>query len=82
MTDFDLKTAVLVFLAYFVIDVLYALYIIAVGKKQAGLAACMTSGIYTLAALGVMTYSRNPIYVLPLALGAFLGTYVVVKFKS
>lgn len=82
MNDFDIKTAALVFAAYFVIDVLYAFYIIAVNKKQAGVAACMTSGIYTLAALGVMTYSRNPIYVLPLAVGAFLGTYVVVRFKS
>jgi len=82
MKDFDLQTAFTIFCVYVVIDVLYAWYIIAVNNRQPVVAATMTSGIYTLAALGVMTYSRNPVYILPLAAGAFLGTYLVVKFKK
>jgi hypothetical protein len=82
LPDFDPVTAVTIFFVYVVIDMLYAWYIIAVNKRQPVIAAMMTSGIYTLAALGVMTYSRNPVYILPLATGAFLGTYLVVKFKK
>jgi len=81
MTEFDFRTAALVFFAYFVIDVMYALYVIAVGKKRAFSAAVMTSAICVINALGVMTYSRNSMYILPLAAGAFLGTYAAVKLK-
>lgn len=82
MSNFDWRIAALVFLVYFILDVFYAIYVIAVNKKQAALAATMTSGIYTFGALGIMTYLNNPIYIAPLAAGAFLGTYVIVKFKS
>lgn len=82
MNDFDPKTALMIFSVYVVIDMLYAWYIIAVSKKQPIIAAFTGSGIYTLAALGVMTYSKNPLYIAPLAAGAFLGTYIVVKFKA
>lgn len=82
MRDFNLVTAGIVFVTYFLIDILYAFYVIYVGKRDAMRSALASSALYSLAAYGVITYSRNIMYVLPLAAGAFLGTYVIVKFKK
>jgi hypothetical protein len=82
MGDFNLGTAGIVFVTYFLIDILYAFYVIYVGKRDAVRSALASSALYSLAAYGVITYSRNIAYVVPLALGAFLGTYVIVKFKK
>ena len=80
--DFSPVTAALVFATYVVIDVLYAAYIIAVGDRRAVRAAALSSVIYSLLAFGVVTYSENPAYVVPLAAGAFLGTFITVRWKQ
>lgn len=80
--DFSSATAATLFVTYLVIDVLYALYIIAVDRRQALAAACLTSIIYSLLAFGVITYSKNPLYLLPIAGGAFVGTFLTVTFKK
>ena len=82
MTDFSWYTAGLIFITYVLIDVLDAWYIIAVGKRQEMQAAVASSLLYSLAAYGVITYSRNVTYIAFLAAGAFLGTYIIVKLKK
>jgi hypothetical protein len=82
MPDFSWVVAATVFVTYFLIDILYAFYVIYVGKRAAVRAAISSSLLYSLAAYGVITYSQNIIYVIPLAIGAFLGTYVVVKYMK
>ena len=82
MRDFNWAIAATVFVTYFLIDILYAFYVIYVGKRAAFKAAVSSSLLYSLAAYGVITYSKNIIYVIPLAVGAFLGTYVVVKYMK
>lgn len=82
MPDFHWGVALVVFLTYVLIDILYAFYVIYVGKRDALKAALSSSALYSLAAYGVITYSRNIVYVIPLALGAFLGTYLVVKYMK
>lgn len=77
--DFSWLTATAVFVTYVVIDVLYAMYVLSVGRHQPLRAAAISSLLYTLLAWGVLTYSANAIYLVPLALGAFVGTYVTVK---
>jgi hypothetical protein len=82
MPEFSWATAATVFVTYILIDILYAWYIIAVGRRQAVQSAIASSLLYSLAAYGVLTYSRNVVYIAFLAAGAFLGTYFVVKFKK
>lgn len=82
MNEFSWTTAALIFFTYVLIDILYAWYVIAVGKRQAGVAAVSSSLLYSLAAYGVLTYSKNITYIAFLAAGAFLGTYIVVKLKK
>lgn len=80
-TDFSPVTAAIVFVTYVVVDVLYAAYIIAVGDRRAVRAAALSSVIYSLLAFGVVTYAKNVAYVVPLAAGAFVGTYITVKWR-
>jgi len=81
-SDFDIKTAFFIFFTYVLIDVLYALYIIFVEKRQAFYSAVVSSLIYSLGALGILSFSKNLLYIIPLAAGAFLGTYVTVLIKK
>jgi hypothetical protein len=37
--------------------------------------------IYGLLAYGVVTFSKNIMYLVPLAAGAFVGTYITVKWR-
>jgi uncharacterized BrkB/YihY/UPF0761 family membrane protein len=82
MDDFSYLTAASIFATYVVIDMLYAWYIMSVNKKRALTAAFLTAIIYSLLAFGVVSYSKNIYYLIPLASGAFTGTYLMVKFKE
>ena len=79
-SDFSGFTALTVFATYVIIDMLYACYIICVGARKAVTAAFLTACIYSLLAYGVVSYSKNILYLVPLASGAFLGTFLTVKF--
>ena len=81
MTKFSWATAALIFITYVLIDMMYAWYVICVGKRQATTAALLTAAIYSLLAYGVVSYSQNIFYLIPLATGAFTGTYLMVRFK-
>ena len=82
MNDFSWINAIAIFAAYFAIDMMYALYIICVNRRQAMSAALLTAAIYSLLAFGVVSYSKNILYLIPLASGAFFGTFITVKLKK
>lgn len=82
MSEFSWTQATLVFAVYVVFDILYALYVLCVARKQAIRASAISSALYSLGAYGVMTYLENPLYLVPLALGAFLGTFLAVRYMG
>jgi hypothetical protein len=82
VADFDWLLAAGVFIAYFVVDALYAYYTLSVTRHQAGRAATAGSAMYFLMAFGVINYTQNYLYVVPLVLGSWLGTYVIVKYEK
>lgn len=82
MGDFNWLTALTVFVVYVVFDILYALYVICVSRKQALAASFTGAALYSLGAVGVMSYTHNALYLIPLSLGAFAGTYIAVKYMS
>ena len=82
MNDFSWTTAAMIFVTYVAIDMLYAWYVICVGERRAYTAAMLTSVIYSLLAFGVVSYSKNIFYLIPLASGAFIGTFVMVRLKK
>lgn len=78
--NFNWMTAGLVFVIYVVLNILYALYVICVSKKQALAASFISSALSSLGAYGIISYLHNPLYILPLAIGAFIGAYIAVKY--
>lgn len=81
MNDFSWVTAGLILIVYIVVDMLYAYYIIQVEQRNPMKAAIVSSVLYSLLAYGVVSYSRNILYLFPLATGAFIGTYLTVWWK-
>lgn len=80
MKDFNLLLGLGVFAAYVLVDGLYAYYTMAVVKRDAISAATTGAAMHFLLALGVISYVKNYAYIVPLALGSWLGTYIVVRF--
>lgn len=78
--SFDIKIAVVVFVAYLVVDAMYAYYTITVIKKRPIASATTGALMHFLIAFGVLNYVQNYLYIIPLALGSWVGTYMVVKW--
>lgn len=60
----------------------YAYYIICIENKQNLMSSLMAGLVTSLAAFGVVSFSKNMFYVIPLFLGAFSGTYFTMKIKQ
>lgn len=74
--------ALLVFAAYVLIDGMYAYYTIAVTKRRPVASATVGSLMHFLIAFGVLNYVQNYLYLIPLALGSWVGTYVIVSLDK
>lgn len=79
---FEFKTAIILFLTYTLIDILYAAYVICVNKLQPIKAATCSMIIYCLLSYGVISYSQNIWYIIPLAMGAWLGSFLTVYHEK
>jgi hypothetical protein len=79
--SFDFKIAAIVFVVYLLIDAMCAYYVLAVTKKKPFVSASVGSLMHFLIAFGVLSYVQNYFYVVPLALGSWIGTYIVVKHE-
>lgn len=77
---FDFKIAFIVFVAYLLVDAMYAYYTITVTKKKPFISASVGAVMHFLIAFGVLNYVQNYLYVVPLALGSWIGTYMVVRY--
>jgi hypothetical protein len=80
--EFNWLQAIGLFFAALVLDAIFALYTIAVIKSKALLAANMSLLTYVLGAVGVVSFVHNKWYIIPLSLGAFVGSYAVVKYEA
>ncbi len=78
--SFNLQIALVVFFAYLLIDAMYAYYTLAVTKKKPVTSASIGALMHFLIAFGILNYIQNYLYVVPLVLGSWLGTYLVVKY--
>lgn len=68
------------FIGYVVVDGMYAYYTLAVVRRQALAAASTSLLMHFILAAGVFSYTQNFTYVIPLAFGSFVGTYLVIRF--
>lgn len=62
-----------------IVDAIWAKYTIATARLQPLTSAVMGALIYVINAILVISYVSNPWNIIPVALGAFVGTYFVVN---
>ena len=77
--NFSFEIALLVLLAYIIVDGMYAYYTLQVAQKNPFSAATSGALIHFLLALGVLSYVQNYLYLIPIAIGSWIGTFLVVK---
>ncbi len=80
--QFNLWYALLLFCLAGLLDAVYASYTFAVMKHKSLRAGALSSFIYFLSAIGILSYVDNKLYLIPLSLGAFAGTVCVVEFEK
>lgn len=78
-SNFNLKIALAVFIIYIIIDGMYASYTFQVTKRKPFAAATTGALIHVLVAIGVLSYVQNYLYIIPLVLGSWVGTFLVVR---
>lgn len=80
--EFNINYAIIIFGTYFILDMFYAYYILCIESRQNLMSSFMAGMITSLSAFGVVSFSKNMLYVIPLFLGAFAGTYCTMKLKE
>ena len=80
--EFSWEIAFVLFVTYVIIDFVYAAYILYVNRLQAVRAATCSSIIYVLLAYGVINYSKNHLYLIPIGAGAWLGSWLLVMTEK
>jgi hypothetical protein len=80
--EFNWLGAIGLFFASGALEAIFALYTLAVTKHKALEASTWSLVSYFLLALGILNFIHNKWYVIPLALGAFCGTYGVVRWEA
>ncbi len=78
-SSFNLEIALGIFIAYIIVDGMYAYYTLQVTKRKPFSAATTGALMHFLLAVGVLNYVQNYLYLIPLALGSWIGTFLVVK---
>lgn len=76
--DFNAWTAIVLLVLYIAADLMYAMYTLSVTKLQPVRAASIAATMYVLLAAGVINYSHNPLYLVPIGIGSWLGTFIAV----
>jgi hypothetical protein len=79
--SFDWRIAVALYFVYIVIDSLNSFWALSVTRLQPRRAAGTTLLVYCLLAFGVINYTRNFLYIIPVALGAATGTYLLISYE-
>lgn len=77
----NLTTAAVLFVFQVAIDGVYCFYLRKVHEDKPFAAATSGALIHFLLAYGVISYVKNYWYVVPIALGSWVGTYLTLKFK-
>lgn len=78
--EFKLWLAALMFLLYIAYDYVYAIYYMYVAQKRPFMAANSAVTLYMLSSLATVIFLGNKLYLIPILLGSYIGTYIAVKY--
>jgi len=77
--NFNFLTAIIVLIGYAIVDAMYAYYTLSIQQLRPTRAATVGSLMHIILAFGVLSYVGNFLYVIPIVIGSWIGTYFVVK---
>jgi uncharacterized membrane protein YfcA len=77
-----IEKALLVFGVALIVDILWVWYIKSVDSDKAWQASTSGTLIYSISAVITIHYVENHWYLIPMILGAFLGTFFAIKIKK
>lgn len=80
--NFNFLVAFLIFFSYIVIDALTAKYTIDTANLNEYKSANSSVMIYILTAYGIINYTQNWLYIFPLVIGAWIGTFLMIKITK
>lgn len=78
--SFHIEIGIALLCMYTVIDAMYAYYTVVVTKKRPLTSATVSAIMHFLLAFGVLSYTQNYLYIVPIAIGSWIGTYLVVRY--
>jgi len=81
IASFNILIAAGVLVAYLIVDGMYAHYTLAITEHKAMSAANTGALMHFLLAVGVLSYVQNYLYIIPIAIGSWIGTYLIVIRK-
>ncbi len=82
MQSFDFKIALSVFLGSLLLDILWAFGIRRMTQGKAAQSALLSAAITLVGGFVITEYVGNLLYLIPSALGAFIGNYFSIKLDS
>lgn len=74
--------SLMIFSIMVIVDVIWTLYLSSVQNNKPFSAGLCSIFIYLTSAITTTKWVENKNYILPALVGAFLGTYLVVKYKK
>jgi hypothetical protein len=80
--DLNWSMAIVLVLGYVFIDGLYAYYTLSIARRSPIASANSGALIHLMLAVGVLSYVENFLYIIPIAFGSWIGTYLVVKYTK
>jgi hypothetical protein len=80
--EFNWWVAIALLFGFILYDFLYAIYYIFVSRKMAFMAANTACALYIIGSVSTIAYLGNYLYLVPIILGSYIGTYVAVKYFS
>lgn len=80
--SFNVYICISVLIGYIIVDILYAYYTLAVNNYKPIQASFTSIALHIILIGGVVTYIENILYVIPMLIGSFIGTYIVVSYHK
>lgn len=77
--EFNFLIALAILVTYVFVDGMYAYYTISIVNKKPIISATTGALMHFLIAFGVLNYVENYLYIIPIAIGSWIGTYFIVK---
>ena len=74
-----MKPALVVFAAVFTLDLVWAVYTLAIADRDAILASSYAGLVIVLSGIAQIGYTKNKWLLIPACIGAFAGTYIAVR---